>query len=78
MNEQQILAIYGIIIDVLVMCDECGDQDGLLSMTMTPDGVMRCQDCNTSEGFNGPTVEILIRAETKINSLREAFAMKDN
>lgn len=77
MTEKQAFAIWGVLIDTLVKCQECGDRSGLLDMTIGPDGAILCQECNALDPPIVPTVEAMIRAEADVDMLRAALVGED-
>lgn len=73
MTDEEAYAIHGTIVNSLVTCDECGDQEEVLSLRATDDGRLICSECNNTEVHDTPSIETLIRAETDIEQLRRAL-----
>ena len=69
-NQKQGTAIYSILINTLVHCQECNDIDGILSIKLTHDGRFLCHPCAPA---NARSVSQLIRGTLDVETLHEAF-----
>ena len=70
MLKKQEVAIYSVIINTLVHCEECNEIDGLLSIKLTQDGRFLCHQCAPRDAL---TVSQLVQNTREIESLHNAF-----
>ena len=73
MTDEQADAIYGNIVNTMGTCDECGEQDNLLSLRVRDDVELVCCECDTQGEDSLPNIEVLIRNENDVAQLRRAL-----